>query len=142
MDTHGIARMRLDDRGRRIFRLVDDARLEQLAKGTAVALPEFIRLRPVVHRSETGGILHIGHEARPDDVVFVLEEQGHIAIVHPVFVSRYRSINNDVGRPTVLAGNVRAGLRIPVRRPLGADHQGSVESAARIGHHIAPVPHQ
>ena len=70
--------MGLDDRRRRIFRLVDHARLEDLAQGTAVTLPELIGFRSVVYRRETGGILHVGHEARPDDVVFILEEQGHV----------------------------------------------------------------
>ncbi len=87
MDPDWIAGVRLDNWRGRIFGFIHDARLEHLAKCTTLFLPELVRFGPIIDRCKAGGVLHIGHKTRPDDVVLVLEEQSDVTVVGSMFVA-------------------------------------------------------
>ena len=53
-----------------------------------------------------------------------------------------RAIDNDVGDPAVLVGNIRAGLRVAIGGALRTDHDATEQPIARIRHHVTPIPHQ
>ena len=102
MDPHRIPGMGFDDRRHWIFRLVHLAGLEHMTQVTSLLFPGLVRLIPVIHSGEPRHVLHVRHEARADDVVFVLEEQGRITIVRATLIPFDRPIHDHIGDPTVL----------------------------------------
>ena len=142
MDTDRVTGMRLDQRRHRIFRLVHHAGLENLAQRAALLLTELIGFRAVVDRRQPGHVLHIGHERGADDIVLVLEEKGHVTVVPLADVLRQTGVDNDVSSPGILLRHIRTGHRIAILRPARTDHDGAVQSVARIHDDVATVPHQ
>ncbi|MCG3768530.1 MAG: hypothetical protein JW394_0642 [Nitrospira sp.] len=134
--------MRFDERSVRIFRLVRFARLEHSAQRATLLLTILVRLRPVVDTGQTRNILHIRHETRADDVVFILKEQRHVTIVRTHLVPGHRAIENHVGRPGVLIRDISAGLCIPVLGSLRAHDNCAKQPIARVDHHVASIPDQ
>ena len=74
VQPHRVSSMGFNNGRKRIFGLVHLAGLEHVPKIASPLFARFVGLRPVVDAREAGDILHIGHEARPDDVILVLEE--------------------------------------------------------------------
>src|SRR5437867_13046220 len=86
MDPHRIPSMGFDDRRHRILRLVHLAGLEHMTEVTSLLFTGLVWLIPAIHSGESRHVLHVRHEARADDVVFVLEEQGRITIVRSTLI--------------------------------------------------------
>ena len=103
---------------------------------------ELVRFGAVVHRRQTGDVLHIGHERGSDDVVLILEEQGDIAIVPLAGIFRQAGIDDDVCTPGILLRDIGTGHRIAILRPLRTDDNGTVQSITRIQHDVPAIPHQ
>ena len=142
VDADRIAGMGLNQRRRRILRLIHDTGLEDLAQRAALLFTILVRFGTVVDRRHTGDVLHIGHERRSDDVVLVLEEQCDIAIVPLADVLRHTGVNDDIGSPGILLREIRAGDWITVLRSLRPDDDRAVQPVTWIDDDIAAVPHQ
>src|SRR5438132_11762079 len=81
MDPHRIPGMGFDDRRHWIVRLLHLAGLEHMTQVTSLLFPGLVLLIPVIHSGEPRQVLHLRHEAPPNDTVFVLEELSSITIV-------------------------------------------------------------
>ena len=72
----------------------------------------------------------------------ILEEKGHIAVIRPFFISRDRSINNDIGNPTIFRGNIGSRLWIAVLRSFRSNNDPTKQPIPGIHGHISEVPDQ
>src|SRR3989338_9937692 len=134
--------MRLDQRSLWILWLGHRARTEDITELAALLLTLLVRLVPVIHARQARHVLHVGHEARADDVVLILEEEGHIPVVALPDVLRQACIYDHIGPPAVLLRDVLAGRRGPVLGTLRPDNNRPEEPVPRIRHDIGAIPHQ
>ncbi len=96
VDPDRITRVRFDQWRHGIFLFVHLARLENLTQRTTFLFPELVGFGAIVHRRQTGHILHVRHEGCPDDIVLILEEEGDIPVVPLADVFRKAGVFDDV----------------------------------------------